>query len=260
MTPPTDHQNRTVAVTGAARGLGLSYAQRLASDGVRVAVLDVNLDGALDAADRIRADGGSADGYGVDLTVPDQVQAVFAELLEKYGQVDCLINNAGRSVPVWGPMEEFSYETWSQAIAVNLTSAWLCSQAVVPAMKRAGKGKIVNVSTTMVSLGHPTGGAPYVAAKAGVVGLTRTLARELGPFGITVNAVAPGLVPMDKATADPSRAADLARMIDAVVGQQAIARMEEPEDLAGVIEFLVSDAADFVTGQVLNVDGGWALN
>lgn len=260
MTQTSHSQTRTVVVTGAARGLGLAYAQHLAGEGVRIVVLDINADGALDAAERIRGDGGSAVGFGVDLTEPEQVSGVFSALLADDGHVDCLINNAGRSVPVWGPMEHFPFDIWTQAIAVNLTSAWLCTQAVVPAMKRAGKGKIINVSTTMVSLGHPTGGAPYVAAKAGIVGLTRTLARELGPFGITVNAVAPGLVPMDKASADPTRAADIARMIDAVVGQQAIARIEEPDDLAGVIAFLASDAADFVTGQVLNVDGGWALN
>jgi NAD(P)-dependent dehydrogenase (short-subunit alcohol dehydrogenase family) len=245
-------------ITGAAQGLGRAYADLLSSAGHRVVLLDIDSDGAAAAADHIRAAGGTAFSYGADLTVPEDVDQTFTDLLENVGAIDCLINNAGRSV--WGPMEEIAFEVWNQAIAVNLTSTWLCTQAVVPAMKQKRRGKIVNISTTMVSLGRPTGAAPYVAAKAGVLGLTRTLARELGPFGITVNAVAPGLVPMNKAAADPTRASQLDTMIKSVVGQQAIGRVAEPDDLAGAIKFLVSDAADFITGQVLNVDGGWALN
>lgn len=255
--PAVSCGHRTVVITGAAGGLGLRYSQHLAGAGLRVAMVDVDVDGVRVAAEQIRATGGDATAHGADLTDPDEVVGVFADVVASHTRIDYLVNNAGRSV--WGAMEDIPLEAWSQAIAVNLTTAWLCTQAVVPGMKRLGAGRIVNVSSTMVSLGQPAGAAPYVAAKAGVVGLTRTLARELGPFGITVNAVAPGLVPMDKAAANPARAPALAQMIEAVVGQQAIGRQAQPEDLAGVVEFLISDSAAFVTGQVVNVDGGWAL-
>lgn len=144
-------------------------------------------------------------------------------------------------------------------IAVNLGGTWLCSRAVVPGMKEAGRGKIVNVSSTCFSKGYPFGLAPQIAAKGGIVGLTRSLARELGPFGIAVNAVAPGYTPV-KTDGSVHVGEKAIALTGQMVEEQSMKRTETPEDLVGTVAFLISTDSDFVTGQGINVDGGWAHN
>jgi len=250
---------RLVLATGAGRGLGRAYAERLACRGARLAVADIDVEAARVAAGAMCSQGHVAEPFEVDVTEPAAVHRLVGEVTERLGEVDVLINNAGGLFAPWGPMELVDPAAWARTLAVNLTGTWLCSCAVVPAMKRRGSGTIVNVSTTMVSRGTPVGGAAYVAAKGGVVGLTRALAKELGPFGIRVNAIAPGLVPGEKAAEDPDKAAILEHITEEVVSQQSVPRVGSAADLCGAVEFLVSDESAFISGQVLHVDGGWAL-
>lgn len=245
---------KVVFITGAAGGLGRAYALHLAGRGAKIAIVDVS-------EEQGRATAAEAKAQFFPCDVSDQaavlktVDAVSASL----GPIDVLINNAGGTFRAPGPMESFTLEQWNRIIGVNLTGPWLCSQAVLPGMKKKGRGKIINVSSTTFSQGIPVGLSPYIASKGGVVGLTRALAREWGPLGITVNAIAPSLVLMDKLEKrDTATTSALRRINDLVVGQQCLPRAEAPSDLVGTVEFLVSDASDFITGQVLNVDGGWA--
>lgn len=245
---------RVVVVTGAGHGLGRAYAMHLHAAGARVALLDVDAD----SVDGVAADlGTDATAHRADVTDPAQVAAAVDAVVARWGRIDALVNNAGGALLPTAPFDTFTPEQWQLVLGVNLTGPAICAAAVVPMMRSAGHGKIVNVSSTTVSLGRPVGMAPYLAAKAGVVGLTRALARELGPDHICVNAVAPGYVPVDtpKAVHSPDAAAALRqRMID----EQCLPRTETPKDLCGAVEFLCSADSDFVTGQVLNVDGGWA--
>jgi 3-oxoacyl-[acyl-carrier protein] reductase len=192
----------------------------------------------------------------VDVTDADQVETAVARVLDRWGRLDALINNAGGAMLPSAPFDSFSREQWTRVIDVNLTAPWICSAAAARPMRSAGYGKIVNVSSTTVSLARPVGLAPYIAAKSGVVGLTRALARELGPHNICVNAIAPGYVPVDtaKAVHSPEAAAALRQQLAA---EQCLPRTERPQDLCGTVEFLCSADSDFVTGQVFNVDGGW---
>lgn len=254
-------EGRIAIITGGAQGLGREYAGRLLRAGASVAVVDVVPDAAASAADMLGHDGGADRvlAHTCDVTDSDAVTAMVQRVTDSWSGPLILINNAGGAMLPSRPMETFSRAEWDHVLGVNLTGAWLCAKAVVPAMRAEGYGKIINVSSTMVSKGWPIGLAPYIAAKAGVVGLTRALAKELGPDGIRVNAIAPGYVPVStKKTVHKPEAALALR--ERVAGEQCLPRTQEPADLCGPIEFLSSAESDFVTGQVLNVDGGWVFD
>lgn len=254
-------EGRVAIVTGGAQGLGLAYAERLLRSGAKVAVVDIAREAAAEAvgdlarrcgADRVLA-------HTCDVSDEAEVDAMVQRVVEAWSGPLILINNAGGALLPSAPMDSFSRAEWDRVLGVNLSGAWLCAKAVAPRMRADGYGKIVNITSTMVSTGWPLGLAPYIAAKAGVIGLTRALARELGPDGIRVNAIAPGYVPVAtrKAVHRPEAAAALRERI---AGEQALPRTQVPEDLCGPIEFLSSAESDFVTGQVINVDGGWTFD
>lgn len=256
----TSLDGRIAIVTGAGQGLGREYARRLLHAGAKVAVVDILGDAATATADEFTGLHGAERVLAQTCDVSDEqsVIAMVRRVTECWAGPLILVNNAGGALLPSGPVDSFSRAEWDLVLGVNLTGAWLCAKAIVPSMRARGYGKIINITSTMVSKGWPVGLAPYVAAKAGVVGLTRALAKELGPEGIRVNAIAPGYVPVEtrKSVHRPEAAAALR---DRIAGEQCLPRTQVPEDLCGPIEFLSSAESDFITGQVLNVDGGWAF-
>jgi NAD(P)-dependent dehydrogenase (short-subunit alcohol dehydrogenase family) len=239
-----------VVVTGGANGIGRAYCESLVARGAAVVVADVDIEAGAALAKQLN-DGGAelrAVAVEVDVTSPASTLDLASQALAAFGRIDVLVNNAGTY-----PHEAFEtidYEKWRRVLALNLDSVFLCSQAVVEPMRQAGGGKIVNIATNLVWTGLANM-AHYIAAKAGVIGLTRALARELGEDGITVNAIAPGAVPPPRRLSTEGQA-----RMDEIVSFQCIKRMEQPGDLTGMLLFLCSSGSDFISGQVFTVDGG----
>jgi 3-oxoacyl-[acyl-carrier protein] reductase len=247
-----DLKDRVVVATGAANGIGRQLAIDLAAAGALVAVADLDVRRAEQVAEEIRGCGGSAVAVAVDVAESSSVQAMIDRVDAEYGRIDGLVNGAAIFTAV--AVERLAYDeipesAWDATLNVTLKGAWLCSRAVAPVMRRQRRGSIVNIGSGTAFKGTPYL-AHYVAAKAGVLGLTRALARELGAYDVTVNCVAPGAVRTRDAAEDP------AAQGDADVAGRAIVRPAAPSDVTGAIAFFLSDAASFVTGQTLVVDGG----
>jgi 3-oxoacyl-[acyl-carrier protein] reductase len=247
--------DRTVIVTGAAHGLGREYAATLAVRGANVVVADLDGASAAVVADKLNAELGAdrCVACWVDTTDEDSTRAMAATALDAFGNIDVLVNNVGLYPHT--DFDDITLDLWRKVISVNLDSPFLCAKAVVPTMRAAGYGKIVNVATNLVFMGLPEM-THYVAAKAGVVGFTRALARALGPDGISVNAIAPGATAADPTVLDT---VGIARL-QAIVGYQCLQWAERAEDLSGVVAFLASGDSDFISGQVLTVDGGLTMH
>lgn len=243
------HKGKVAVVTGAAAGIGQAYAQRLAEDGVWVAIADI-ADGEETAA-LVRAAGSEAFALHCDVSLPEDVQRLAGEVERHFGGCDILVNNAG--IYPTQPFEAISFADWRRIFAVNLDSMFLTAKAFVPGMKQRGWGRIVNMASNTFATQVP-GIVHYVASKGGVIGFTRALASELGPHGITVNAIAPGLTRSPGTLVTNPRPADRFAL---VANAQAIKRTQMPEDLVGTLSFLTSDDSAFITGQTYYVDGGW---
>jgi len=238
---------KTALVTGAARGIGLAIASRLAADGARVAVLDLDAEGAEAAA---RTVGGDAIALVADVTKAADVDAAVSRVVDAWGRLDILVNNAGitgRSFPIW----ELSDEDWRRVIDADLTSVFLCCRAATKVMLRQGSGRIINIASIAGKEGNPTL-VPYSAAKAGVIGLTKALAREVCTRGILVHAIAPAVIgtellqQMEKST------------VDLLVSKIPMGRVGRPEEVAALAAWLASDDCSFTTGAVHDLSGGRA--
>ncbi|MFC9963009.1 3-oxoacyl-ACP reductase FabG [Nocardia ignorata] len=248
--------SRTAFVTGAARGIGAATAARLAEDGCAVAVVDLDPHAAMEAAGKINAAGGTAIGIGCDVSDETQVADAVARTVADLGSLDVLVNNAG--VLRDNLLFKMSVDDWDTVMSVHLRGAFLCSRAAQKHMVDNRSGAIVNTSSVS-ALGN-RGQANYAAAKAGIQGLTRTLAMELGPFGIRVNAVAPGFIATEMTAATAERMGVSAEDLQAKTAEiTPLRRVGTPADIANVVAFLASDDAGFVTGQTLYVDGGRRL-
>lgn len=243
---------RTAIVTGGASGIGLAIARRLASDGAKVAIFDRNGDDADVAAAAIQADGGTSLALVVDVADRGSVDQGVGEVHSRFGPVTILVNSAGKDG--FSPFLSITTEAWDTILAVNLTGTFHCCQAVLSDMIEAGWGRIVNISSSSAHGGQPLM-THYVASKAGVIGLTKALALEFGPQGITVNTIPPGFIdtPMLRRS---EKAGQLGRGIDYHIARTPVRRAGLPEDIAGACAFLVSEEAGYITGQVIGVNGG----
>jgi NAD(P)-dependent dehydrogenase (short-subunit alcohol dehydrogenase family) len=247
------HKDKVAVISGAANGIGQAFAKRLAEDGVHVAIADVAPAG--ETVKLVEAAGRRALALACDVTSEGSVAALRENVEKAFGRCDILINCAG--IFPQCDFDGMSFADWRRVMAINLDGAFLMTKAFVPGMKQRGWGRIVNMaSSTLGSV--VTGFVHYVASKGGVVGFTRALATELGPHGITVNAISPGLTRSPGTLARKPRPmfASMEEEFVANAQTQAIKRVEVPEDLVGTVSFLTSDDAGFITGQTLNVDGG----
>jgi 3-oxoacyl-[acyl-carrier protein] reductase len=244
---------RVAIVTGAARGIGAAVATRLAADGFAVAVLDLEESACAPTVEAITSPGGRALAVGVDVAVADSVAAAVERVATELGPPTVLVNNAG--IIRDNLLFKMTDDDWDAVVAVHLRGSFLMSRAVQGFMTQAGWGRIVNLSSTS-ALGN-RGQANYSAAKAGLQGFTKTLAIELGRFGVTANAVAPGFIVTDMTAATAARIGmDFEEFQKAAAQEIPVQRVGRPEDIAATVSFLVRDEASFVSGQVIYVAGG----
>ncbi|MFQ5913346.1 MAG: SDR family NAD(P)-dependent oxidoreductase [Nitrospinota bacterium] len=241
-------KDRVAIVTGGAQGIGRAYVRALAREGARVIVADIA--DAQEAVDEARGAGGEAQAVRTDVTDEDSTRAMAQKTVETCGRIDILVNNAGiagRFARV--PVEEVSVELWDRILAVNAKGIFLCAKAVLPTMKAQGSGKIINISSHTFYQGAP-GMIAYTTSKGCVLAFTRALAREVGDYGICVNALAPDFIPLG----DDLK--EVPEYVERVNQSRCFKRSLEPDDLVGTLLFLASDDSAFVTGQTLLVNGG----
>lgn len=240
---------KVVLVTGAGRGMGKAMAQRLADEGAKVAVTDIDEKSAVETAGEL--DGAS--GFRLDITDAAEVATTVAEIATALGPIDALVNNAG-----WDKLSPFldtDEDLWDRVIDINLRGPIRMTKAVLPAMVERRSGRVVNISSDAGRVGS-TGEAVYSACKAGIIGFSKTIAREMARYGITVNTICPG------PTATPlldSMVGEHEKLIESLKRGIPLGRLGEPDDVAGVVAFMVSDDAGFITGQTLSVSGGLTM-
>jgi 2-hydroxycyclohexanecarboxyl-CoA dehydrogenase len=244
---------KVAIVTGSANGIGRAIAMRLASEGAKIAVADIDTNGAKRTADEIRAAGSNAIAVKLDVTQFEDAIAAANRTENVLGPIDILVNNAG-----WDKVEPFvdtNPETWNRIIAVNYIGPLNCCKAVVPGMQSRKRGKIVSISSDAARVGS-TGEAVYAGCKAAIIGFSKTLARELARYGINVNVVCPG--PTDTALLRTAMAGREG-VLDAMAKSIPMRRLGKPEDLAGAIAFFASSDSDYATGQVISISGGLTM-
>ena len=243
-------QNKLALITGGAQGIGKTISEELVQNGAHVVLGDVNLEGAQATAEAINNNGGSASAVKIDVSNPAEVKQVFDSILKDKKPIDIMINNAG--ITRDGLMIRMKEADWDRVLNINLKGTFLCSQQAAKQMMKQKSGAIVNIASIVGVMGN-FGQANYSASKAGVIGLTKTLAREVASRGIRVNAVAPGFIDTE-----------MTQVLDESVRQKLIeqiplAKLGLPEDVARCVAFLVSDRSSYITGQVINVNGGMLM-
>ena len=238
---------KVAIVTGGARHIGAAYCRRLAEEGAAIVIADI-LDGAAVAAE-IKGKGGKAMSLRIDVSKEEDTNRMASEAVQAFGRIDILINNAAIFINIQRhPFYEITSEEWDRVSAVNIKGPFLCAKAVFPQMKEQRSGKIINISSSTAYWGTPNF-LHYVASKAALIGMTRSLAREVGDYGICVNAIAPGLVEHEGQNAPKA-------LTELQLNARSIKRLQTPDDLMGTLVFLCSSDSDFMTGQAILVDGG----
>ncbi len=246
-----DLKGKTAVITGGSKGLGLAMAAGLASAGASVMLVNRNTEAGIRAAQELSEDFGvRAISYGADITVREQAEAMAKVAIDAFGHIDILINSAG--INIRGPIDEVTPEDFSRVMAVNVNGTWLSCRAVVPHMKKRGSGKIINLGSTLGLVGVANR-TPYASSKGAVVQMTRALALELCPFNINVNAICPGpfLTEMNEPIANTDEGKKF------ILGATALGRWAELREIQGAAIFLASDAASYMVGSMVTVDGGW---
>jgi len=244
-----EFSGQTAIVTGAARGFGRAITRRLARDGARVVVADINLPGAEETAALVRKDGAEALAVQTDVASAASVENLVKAALAHFGnRVDILVNNAA----IWTlvPTEELSEADWDRMVNVNMKGVFLCCRAVIPVMKRQRRGHIVNIASIAARNGGTFAGIHYVASKGGVLAMTKKLAKEFGQYGIVVNGVNPGSSQTEMMVGWPDE------ILQGITKNTPLGRMAQPEDIADTVAFLASEAARFVHGETVEVNGG----
>jgi len=255
-------ENQTAIVTGAGRGIGKAIARALASDGASVTIVDVNTESAAQAAEELRAAGLNVVAHAADITQSDQVARLMESTTARAGRVDILVNNAGLVSNT--PVLELAEAEWDRVLAVNLKGVFLCAQQAGAIMAKQRSGRIINISSLAGKVGAP-GQAAYCASKHGVLGLTKVLAIDLAPYGVTVNAICPGNTETEMmryvfTRRAASRGQTFDELAQGILAKTPLGRFGRPEDVAQVAVFLASPAAAYVTGQSIDVDGGRSIN
>ncbi|NIS59253.1 MAG: glucose 1-dehydrogenase [Proteobacteria bacterium] len=241
-------KDRLAIITGAGRGIGKAIAEKFLDEGASVVLLDIDLDGAENVARSLDSSRKRAIALKADITSEREIENAISEVLKKFNRIDILVNNAG--ISLHKPIEEMTLEAFEGVIKVNLTGTFICCRAVTPAMKKQGRGKIINIASLGGRTGRPGVGVNYAASKAGVIGLTQTLARELGSSGIYVNAIAPGPI-LTEQTKQYSAEVFASWNVGRAVNRDGL-----PENVADAAVFLGSHRSDWVTGVTLDINGG----